>query len=475
MKKKKIYWIVGVLVVVLIAAILYKKSQGTGDESKVFTQNSSLQDITETVAANGKIQPEINVKISSEISGEIIELHVVEGQVVQNGDLLIKINPDIYISALNRVEASLNSSKADLANAKARKVQVDAKLSNSKKTYDRNKTLFDQGAISEAEFENRETEYDQALAEADAQKESVNAAKFRVKSAEATRKEAMDNLKRTTIYAPDNGTVSGLQVEKGERVVGTGQMAGTPMMDIAKMERMEVNVEVNESDIVRVGMGETALIEVDAYLNRKFEGVVTEIANASTNQSAQSMDQVTNFEVKIRILPDSYSDILKEKISPFKPGMSATVEIQTNTVTEVVSVPIEAVTTREDTSSTAKSYDRYRKGDNKEGRRGRGKRNKEADAEGDDAKDRKAENEDKKKEVVEDKIFTIVFVIEGDKAVMRVVETGIQDDEFIEIISGLKEDEEIITGPYDLVSRKLTNGVKVEITDKEDFYSGKKD
>lgn len=475
MKKKKIYWIVGIVAVILIASIIYKKNQGASDRNKVFTQNSSIEDITETVAANGKIQPEINVKISSEISGEIIELHVVEGQGVQKGDLLIKINPDIYISALNRVEASLNSSKADLANAKARKVQVDAKLSNSKKTYDRNKTLFDQGAISEAEYESRETEYDQALAEADAQKESVNAAMYRVKSAEATRKEAMDNLKRTTIYAPDNGTVSGLQVEKGERVVGTGQMAGTPMMDIAKMERMEVNVEVNESDIVRVGIGDTALIEVDAYLNRKFKGVVTEIANASTNQSAQSMDQVTNFEVKIRILPDSYSDILKEGISPFKPGMSATVEIQTKTVAEVISVPIEAVTTREDTSSTAKSYDRYRKGEKGEGRRGRRKRDKDDDAEGEDSSKVKTENGDKEPQAMEDRIFTIVFVIEGDKAVMRVVETGIQDDENIEIKSGLEEDEEVIIGPYDLVSRKLTNGAKIEITDKEEFYSGKKD
>lgn len=468
MKKKKIYWIVGIVLVVLIALVFYKKSQGAGDKSEVFTQNSSVQNITETVSANGKIQPEINVKISSEISGEIIELHVVEGQVVHKGDLLIKINPDIYLSALNRVEASLNSSKADLANAKARQVQIDAKLRNSKKTYDRNKTLFEQGAISEAEFENREAEYDQALAEADGQKESVNAAKYRVKSAEATRKEATDNLKRTTIYAPDNGTVSGLQVEKGERVVGTGQMAGTPMMDIAKMERMEVNVEVNESDIVRVGMGDTALIEVDAYLNRKFKGVVTEIANASTNQSAQSMDQVTNFEVKIRILPSSYSDILKEGVSPFKPGMSATVEIQTKTVADVIAVPIEAVTTREDTSSTAKSYDRYRKGDKREGRR----RNRDEDDE--EGADEEKEG-DKKPKAEEDIIFTIVFVIDGEKAVMRVVETGIQDDEFIEIISGLGEDEEIITGPYDLVSRKLTNGAKIEITDKEEFYSGKKD
>jgi len=483
MKKKKIYWIIGVVVVILVALVFYKKSQGSGKESKVFTQEATIQDITETVSANGKIQPEVNVRISSEISGEIIELHVVEGQKVQKGVLLIKINPDIYISALNRVEASLNSSKADLANAKARKVQVDAKLKNSEKIYDRNKTLFKQGAISEAEYENREAEYEQAKAEADAQKESVNAARYRVKSAEATRKEALENLKRTTIYAPDNGTVSGLQVEKGERVVGTGQMAGTPMMDIAKMEVMEVNVEVNESDIVRVGMGDTALIEVDAYLNRKFIGVVTEIANASTNQSAQSMDQVTNFEVKIRILPESYSDILKNDISPFKPGMSATVEIQTKTAEDVVAVPIEAVTTREDTSSTAKSYDKYRKkGEGRKGRRGRKKDKGEDAKEEKDSKDKSGETKDKmeesekgKERALKDQILTLVFVVDGDKAVVRVVETGIQDDEFIEILSGLEEGDEIITGPYDQVSRKLTNGAQVEITDKEDFYSGKKD
>jgi HlyD family secretion protein len=484
MKKKKIYWIVGIVVVIVIALVVYKKKSGSGNTSKVFTQEVITQDITETVSANGKIQPEVNVKISSEISGEIIELNVVEGQKVQKGDLLIKINPDIYISALNRVEASLNSSKADLANAKARSVQVNAKLKNSEKTYNRNKTLFEQGAISEAEFENREAEYEQTKAEADAQKESVNAARYRVKSAEATRKEALENLNRTTIYAPDNGTVSGLQVEKGERVVGTGQMAGTPMMDIAKMEVMEVNVEVNESDIVRVGMGDTALIEVDAYLNRKFKGVVTEIANASTNQSSQSMDQVTNFEVKIRILPESYVDVLKDNVSPFKPGMSATVEIQTKTVQLAIAVPIEAVTTREDTSSSAKSYDKYRKkGKDRKKRREKRKKDKSdeavedsdtdsvASAENDESKSK----ENKKEKPVKDQIFTLVFVLEGDKAVVRIVETGIQDDEFIEIKSGLEEGEEVITGPYDQVSRKLTNGTTVEVTGKEDFYSGQKD
>ena len=467
MKRKYIYWIAGIIVVIIIAVVLKKKSGG-GNESKVFTEDVYFDDITESVSANGKIQPEISVKISSEISGEIIELNVKEGQVVNKDDLLVKINPDLYLSSLNRSEAALNSAKADLANSKARLLQSEASLKNAERVYERNQTLFDQGAISEAEYDNRKTEYEQANAEVEAQKESVNAALYRVRSSEATLKEARDNLKRTTIYAPDDGTVSGLSVEKGERVVGTGQMAGTHMMNIAKMEVMEVNVEVNESDIVRVGMGDTALIEVDAYLNRKFKGIVTEIANAATGNSSITMDQVTNFDVKIRILAESYLDIMKENVSPFKPGMSATVEIQTQTAFNVMAIPIESVTTREDTSSSAKSYDKYRK----KGRKRRGE-SKEEDEEEDkelgDKKDAKREKE------VDDEIFTIVFVIENGKAVIRVVETGIQDDRFIEIKSGLSKDDEIIVGPYDQVSRKLVNGDKVEISSKEDFYSGEKE
>jgi len=309
------------------------------------------------------------------------------------------------------------------------------------------------------------TDFEQADAEVEAQNESVNAAIYRVKSSEATKKEAKDNLKRTTIYSPADGTVSGLEVEKGERVVGTGQMAGTHMMDIAQMEVMEVNVEVNESDIVRVEMGDTAIIDVDAYLNRKFKGVVTEIANAASGNSTISMDQVTNFDVKIRILNDSYADLEIKGRSPFKPGRSATVDIQTKTMQDVLAIPIEAVTTREDTSSSAKSYDKYRK-------KGKRRGAKKDDAEESDSTKVDKKKGDKKKVEQKDKIFTIVFVVENGKAVMRVVETGIQDDRHIEIVSGLSEDDEIIIGPYDQVSRKLINGATVEISSKEDFYSG---
>jgi HlyD family secretion protein len=466
MKKKYYYWIAAILVVVVVIIVLSTRKGKKGD-NEVFTDEIYYQDITESVSANGKIQPEISVKISSEISGEIIELNVKEGQYVKMGDLLIKINPDIYLASLNRTEASLNSSKADLASARARLVQSQATLKNATLVFNRNESLFKQGAISEAEFDNRRMEYEQAKAEVEAQDEAVNAAMYRVKSSEATLKEARDNLKRTTIYAPDDGTVSGLEVEQGERVVGTGQMAGTHLMDIAKMDVMEVNVEVNESDIVRVGMGDTALIEVDAYLNRKFKGIVTEIANAASGNSTISMDQVTNFDVKIRILSSSYQDLMNKGSFPFKPGMSATVDIQTQTVKDVIAIPIEAVTTRDDTSSTAKSYDKYRK----KGRKGKD------DSVNEETSDSTVVGEKKYRDKSNDsnddeQSFTVVFVAEEGKAKIRLVETGIQDDRYIEIKSGLKDNDVIIVGPYDQVSRKLTNGASIEISTKEDFYSG---
>lgn len=467
MKKKHIYWIVGIVVIIIIIVVVSQRKKNVG-ENKVFTDEIYYQDITESVSANGKIQPEISVKISSEISGEIIELNVKEGQYVKMGDLLIKINPDIYLASLNRTEASLNSSKADLASARARLVQSEATLKNATLVFNRNESLYKQGAISEAEFDSRKMEYDQAKAEVEAQEEAVNAAMYRVKSSEATLKEARDNLKRTTIYAPADGTVSGLEVEQGERVVGTGQMAGTHLMDIAQMEIMEVNVEVNESDIVRVGMGDTALIEVDAYLNRKFKGIVTEIANAASGNSSISMDQVTNFNVKIRILSSSYEDLVKDGVYPFKPGMSATVDIQTQTVKDVIAIPIEAVTTREDTSSSAKSYDKYRRKDRRKAKDNDAEEN-EVVEESEEKRTRDRGDADGSNK---EESFTIVFVVENNKAKIKVVETGIQDDRYIEIKNGLEYDDVIIIGPYDQVSRKLTNGDVVEISTKEDFYSG---
>lgn len=437
--KKKLYFILGgLLVVLLIVAIASGGSKS--DAAKVSTQKAKRVTITETVAANGKIQPAVDVKISSDVSGEIIELAVKEGDKVNKGNLLVKINPDIYISALNRAQASLNSGKANLANSEARLIQVKAVFTNAKKNFDRNKKLFEEGAISQSEFDQIEANFKSAEADVEASMQSVESSRFSVQSAEATVKEASDNLKRTTIYAPESGTVSALSVEQGERVVGTAQMAGTEMMRIANLNVMEVHVDVNETDIIRVSKGDTTLIEVDAFLGKEFKGVVTEIANAATS-SGMNVDQVTNFAVKIRMISASYTNLMKElktNNAPFRPGMSATVEIETETARNIISVPIESVTTRDDTSSKKMSY-----------------------------KEKLAtKKDDAKKEP-----FECVFVVENGKAKLQVVKTGIQDTENIQILEGISDSTEVITGPYSLVSRSLSNGQIVEVTDKSQLFS----
>lgn len=443
-KKKKVYLILGIVLVVLII-IAAASGSGNSDVDQVTVDKAQLVTITESVAANGKIQPAVDVKISSDVSGEIIELAVEEGQQVTKGQLLVKINPDIYVSSLNRAEAALNSGKANLANSQARLIQVQAVFSNSEKNFDRNKKLFEEGAISQSEFDQIEANFKSSRADVEASKQSVESSRYSVQSAEASVKEARDNLKRTTIYAPESGTVSALSVEQGERVVGTAQMAGTEMMRIANLNAMEVHVNVNETDIIRVSKGDTTLIEVDAYLGKEFKGVVIEIANAATS-SGMNVDQVTNFAVKIRMISDSYKSLMNEmktKNSPFRPGMSATVEIQTETANNVVAVPIEAVTTREDTSSQKMSV-----------------------------QERLAVKKDDK--VKKSDPFEVVFVAKDGKAQLRVVKTGIQDTEFIRILDGLAEGEEVITGPYSLVSRKLSNGDAIEVSDKKMIF-GKKD
>lgn len=369
--------------------------------------------LTETVFASGKIQPEVEVKISSEVSGEVIELPIEEGQKVQKGDLLVKINPDIYLAAVNRSLASVNSTKAQVGSAKAQLIE-------SEKIFNRNKKLYDQKVISDAEFDNIQRAFEVA-------KLNVEAAKFQQKSAEATANEARDNLSRTTIYAPETGTISMLNIEKGERVVGTAQMAGTEIMRLANLEAMEVLIEVNENDIIRVSLNDTTSIEVDAYLGEEFIGVVTEIANSAKLQGL-SADQVTNFAVKVRMLKESYVGIMKEgQISPFRPGMTASVEIQTKRKANVLTIPINAVTTRTDTSTKAKSY--------KVG----------IDSEEDD-----------------EDIFEVVFIYVDGVAKLRVVKTGIQDEDNIEIVEGLEVADKIIEGPYRVVDKKLVNGMKVE-------------
>jgi len=326
-KKKKsnlLKWLIITVVVLIIFAVIGKKAGwiGGAEKKQVATEKVTKRDIIEVVSASGKIQPEVEVKISPDVSGEIVELNVKEGDRVKKGQLLAKILPDIYQSYLDRANAALNSSKANLENARSRKLQAESQLERSRLTYERNQKLYNEKLISSSDWETVKSAYEVAKAEVDAASQNVSASDFGVRSSEATVKESQDNLRKTTIFAPVDGTISKLGVEKGERVVGTSQMAGTEMFVLADLNEMEVNVDVNENDIVRVHVGDTAIIEVDAYIGKKFKGVVTEVAN-SANVSGLSVDQVTNFTVKVRVLRESYLDII-DKDHPernvFNPG-----------------------------------------------------------------------------------------------------------------------------------------------------------
>jgi HlyD family secretion protein len=447
-------------VAVLAATGILSKQMGWigGDHSiKVAVEKAAVRTIIETVGANGKIQPEVEVKISSDVSGEIVELPVKEGEVVKKGQLLVRINPDIYEAAVQRIEAGLNTSRSTLANTKARLAQAESQFEKAKSDYERAKKLFDGGAISTAEFEASRSAFEVAKSEVEAAKQSVFGSEFNIRSAEASLKEARDNLGKTSIYAPVNGTISKLSVEKGERVVGTSQMSGTEMMRLANLSEMEVSVDVNENDIVRVKLGDTSLIEVDAYLDKKFKGIVTEIAN-SANIQGMTTDQVTNFMVKIRILSESYADLIPKDHpgqSPFRPGMSATVEIQTRKAANVLTVPIQAVATR-DTSRSARN-------------RMQGSEDK-AQSESAGTSAQESKNKSKEEEEAK-KLIECVFVIENGKAKIVPVKSGIQDNTFIEVISGLKDGQEVITAPYSALSKDLKEGAAVKVVPKNELFT----
>ena len=459
MQKRKKLITIGIIAVVLVIigfAIARKKGWiGSEDITKVSTELITKRTIVETVSANGKIEPEAEVKLSPAVSGEITELYVKEGDDVKAGDLLAKINPEIYLSSYDGSVAMVNTQRANLANANARLSQVKSQFVNAKASFERNDKLFKQQTISPAEYDAAKAAFEVAQAEVSAAEQTVKAAEYQVKNAEASVKESKENLTKTSIYAPAGGTISLLNVEKGERVAGASQFSsGTEILRIANLSSMEVNVSVNENDIVRVHLNDTALIEVDAYLNRKFKGIVTEIST-SANVVGVSADQVTNFEVKIRILPASYKDLLKtgkENISPFRPGMSATVDIQTKTSPNVLTVPIQAVTTRTDTTNASVKQTSA------------GKEAKTTNA-------TSSEKEPKKKEAAFEEI---VFLYKDGKAKMVKVKTGIQDNTYIEIVSGLKEKQEVISGPYRAVTKKLKDGDVVKKVDKKDLFTEEK-
>lgn len=444
-KKKSSKWIIwslaGLLGLLIVFAAVKARKKPKGEP--VETEKVTLRDIREIVSASGKIFPEKEVKISSDVSGEIVELYVEEGDSVKAGQVLARIDPEAYASAVESASAGVNVSRSELArsqsgidNASAQIEQTKSQVDNARRTHDRNKKLRADGVISAQDLETSESNLAQLEANLRAAQASLRSAEQGAKSAEynvassrAGLREITTSLNRTTIISPTAGIVSKLNVEKGERVVGTIQMTGTEMMRIANFNSMEVQVEVSENDILRVSLGDTTDIEVDAYLDEKFKGVVTEIgSSAATTNVTQEMqltsDQVTNFIVKIRILPESYLSLANSKM-PFRPGMSASVDINTHTERNTISIPIQAVTTREKDE------------------------------------EKKITSEDEKP-LKNEEIDEVVFIMDADTAKMIKVETGIQDNEYIQVLSGLSADQEVITGPYSTVSRKLKNGLDIE-------------
>ncbi|MFT7299073.1 MAG: HlyD family secretion protein [Sphingobacteriales bacterium] len=449
MSNKLIKYLTIAVIALIVLAVIGKKSGWFGNEEsiKISVEKVEKRTIIESVSASGKIQPEVEVKISADVSGEIVGLFVKEGDKVKKGDLLLKIRPDMYTSAVERAAASLNSAKANLANSQARLIQFESRLKIAKLSFDRSQQLYKDKIISDADYETAQSNFEVAEADYKANKETVEGAKYSVQSSEASLKESKENLTKTTIFAPVDGTISVLNVEVGERVVGTLQMTGTEILRVANLTTMEVSLEVNENDINRVSLNDTAIVEVDAFPENKFLGVVTEIAS-SANLLSNSPDQITNFEVKVRILPDSYAEILKDlnRPSPFRPGMSATVDIQTEVTRDVLAIPIQSVTLRLDTA---------------------------------EAKPWKKKNDDElevvKKDKKNQKPQEYVFIVASGKVEMVAVKTGIQDDTYISVSTGIEEGTQVVSAPYMAISKLLKNGSPVEIVSKEKLYTQRKD
>jgi HlyD family secretion protein len=430
--------VIVVLLIVLKSAGIIGKPQKT----QVATEKAAQRNIVETVSASGKIKPTIEIKISSEVSGEIVELPIKEGDVVKKGQLLCKVRPDILKSGYERAVASYNTQKASVGNASQMLNQAKANFANSEAKYKRNKELYDKKVLSAAEFDAAVADYQSAKATLEAARQSQIGSTYGLAQSSASVKEASDNLAKTSIYSPVDGVVSKLSVEKGERVLGTVQNVGTEIMTISDLGNLDVNVDVNENDINRVSIGDSTSVEVDAFLGKKFMGLVREIGS-SANVVGSNADQVTNFTVKIRLLPESYARLMSKDSknpSPFKPGLSATVDIQTNH-TMAMSVPIQSVTTREEKKNDAAMK---------------------APKQGDD-------NSNKTK--ASDLVKEYVFVYKNGTVKQVLVTTGIQNDTYIQLLSGLKGDEEVVSGPYSAISKTLNDKMEVEKVDKSKLFS----
>lgn len=449
---KLIYILIGA-VLVIIVFIAVGKSQGwigKGKEIEVELAKTTKTTITEKVSASGTVQPVTEVKLAPEVSGEIIELNVEDGDSVQLGKVLVKIRPDVWLSQLERSEATLNQQKANVESSKASLSRAEATYMRSEQEYNRQKKLWDEKVISEAEWQLAQQNFKIAKNDLESAKQSLEAARYIVKSTEASVQESRENVRRTTVVSPMKGVISKLNVKQGERVVGTAQMAGTEMLRIADLNVMEVRVNVNENDIVRVHLKDSVQIEVDAYstTDKEFKGIVTNIAN--TAKDKQSADAITEFEVRILILQSSYADLVKEgNRYPFRPGMTANVEILTQTKNDVLSVPLAAVTTR--SPDDKKEDEKASEGSN----------------------ERQVVDESKRQQKREDKI--VVFVNENGKAKMVEVKTGISDYDNIEIISGLTTSSEVVTGPFLVVSKRLKDGDEIVLMKKKDDDKDKED
>lgn len=446
-KSKKMIWVVsGILAALLLFLIIGKKAGWIGAEkpTQVEITKVATGNLTQSVSASGKIQPEVEVKISPDVPGEIIALFVKEGDSVQKGQLLLRIQPENYISVVERSKAGVNQSKASAEQSKASIARAESQLARLEAEFSRQKKLYEDKVVSLADFQTAEANLLAARQDLASAKANYEAARFGINSSEAALKDASENLRKTNIYAPVSGIVSKLAVELGERVVGTSQMAGTELLRIANLNNMEVRVNVNENDIIRVDLGDTVIVDVDAYSdqNKKFKGLVTRVANTAigsggslTAAASNSTESVTEFEVRIKILPESYRELVNHSLGrkyPFKPGMTATVDIITEKKSGILTIPISAVTTR--TQKTEIKEDNSPSG---------------------------AVSEENAKS---EKPKEIVFVNENGVARQREVTTGITDitSGNIEILSGLKAGDQVITGPFIEVSKRLEEGKKIE-------------
>lgn len=460
---KKLRWILLSLVVLVILLVVLKSSGAFGKEEglSVSTEKVTKRTIIEIVTASGKIFPEIEVKVSPDISGEIVELNVQEGDSVKRGQVLARIYADIYSTQRDQAAATVTQQRAMVENTAAQLEALKATLDAARNTYNRQKKLLDDKVISQSEFETAQSAFLTAQANYNASLQSIRSGQAGVQGAQANLQRANKDVGRATITAPMEGVVSLLAVKKGERVVGTAQMAGTEMMRIADMSRIEVRVDVGENDVPKVHLGDSAIVEVDAYTNRKFKGIVTQIASSSKGTAtgtAASANDVTNYEVRIALLHDSYKDLIdpkRPKAFPFRPGMNASADIQTKRHENVISVPINAVTTREKGSDKAVNS----------GKSSLEASEKRAQEENTDANDNSSRSDD---------LEEVVYVLQKDSKVKKVVvKTDIQDINHIEITSGLKEGDEIVTGPYSTVSKTLKDGTKVKVTPKEKLFDKK--